>query len=101
MSDPTHTVTVKIAGESHALRSGISPEHTREVAGYLDNTVRRMGVPAAMEPHRAVLLAALTVTDELFRARRELEALRAEVSTRTEAVSKRLEAGARDAVPPE
>ncbi len=97
MSDPTHTVTVKIAGESHTLRSGVSPEHTREVAAYLDNTVRRMGVPAAMEPHRAVLLAAMTVTDELFRARRELEELRSEVSSRAEAVAGRLDAGTRNA----
>ena len=101
MSDSTHTVTVKIAGESHTLRSGVSPDHTREVAAYLDSTVRRMGVPAAMEPHRAVLLAALTVTDELFRARRELEELRTEVSSRTEAVAGRLEAGTRKAARPE
>ena len=51
------------------------PEHAREVAQYLDQAIRRvMSSGAVVESNRAVVLAALQITAELFDARMSIEA---------------------------
>ena len=82
------TVTVEIAGERHVLRSDASIEYTQSVAAHLDSTIRALG--ANLDPHRAAILAALTITDELFRTRTELVPTR-----RTEAAALRNRSAAR------
>ncbi|MDX2193104.1 MAG: cell division protein ZapA [Gemmatimonadales bacterium] len=64
------TVRVTIGGEEFAVRSEHPPEYTREVAAYLDAALARVreSLPQ-LEPHKAAVLAALGITDELFRAR--------------------------------
>jgi cell division protein ZapA (FtsZ GTPase activity inhibitor) len=61
----------------------------------VDSTIR--GVPGyqTLEPFRAATLAALSITDELFRTREELERLREEVAERTAQLAAMLE-GATD-----
>jgi len=85
-------VTVKIAGERHVLRSDAPPEYTRAVAAHVDETIRKQLKQQPLEPHRIAILAALFITDELFRAREEIRRLRAEVEGRTAAAAERLEA---------
>ncbi|MBT8405490.1 MAG: cell division protein ZapA [Gemmatimonadetes bacterium] len=91
MSDRT-AVTVRIAGEEHAIRSAAPPEYTRRCARLVDERIteirRRSGL---VEGHRAAILAALSITDEFFQAQEELERLRAVVAERTEAVVERLD----------
>ncbi|MDB4951140.1 MAG: hypothetical protein JWM27_3789 [Gemmatimonadetes bacterium] len=95
---PRNKVTVEIAGESHVLRSDAPPEYTRTVAAHVDATIRAL--PGGLEPHRAATLAALSITDELFRAREELRSLREEAARRTTAVADALaEAAGRAAEP--
>ena len=91
-----HSVTVVIAGEKHVLRSAAEPEYTRAVAAHVDATLRKLDV-GALEPHRAAILAALFVTDELFRARDQLRRLREDVEQQTLRLAERLEQGATDA----
>jgi cell division protein ZapA len=63
-------VNVTIVGEEYAIRSDASPEHTRAVAGYVDRAIRAvMNSGAVVESHRAAILAALQITDELFQER--------------------------------
>ena len=70
MSEKRHVVKVVIVGEEYAIRSDATPEHTRAVAQYVDQSIRRvMNAAMVMEPHKAAILAALQITDELFRAR--------------------------------
>ena len=73
-----HSVTVEIAGEKHVLRSELAPEQTRAVAAHVDTTIRALPGFQTLEPFRAATLAALSITDELFRVREELRRLRAE-----------------------
>jgi cell division protein ZapA len=63
-------VRVVIGGEEYAVRSDLSPEYTREVAAYLDAALSRVkeSLPQ-LEAHKAAILAALAITDELFQAR--------------------------------
>lgn len=80
MTQP-NVVTVRIGGEEYSLRTHASPEYTHECAEYVDETVSRiLGQASIVEPHRAILLAALSLADQLFEARASTEALRAEIA---------------------
>jgi cell division protein ZapA len=81
MSTPKNTVRVLIGGEEFTVRSELPPEYTREVAAYLDAALKRVrdSMPL-VETHKAAVLAALAITDELFQARRGDRAIADRVS---------------------
>lgn len=89
---PRHTVAVEIAGEKHVLRSDVPPEYTRAVAAHVDATIRALPGFQTLEPFRAATLAALSITDELFRAREEIRRLREDAEYRTNILADQLEA---------
>lgn len=75
MSRPKHSVKVQIYGEEYTLRTDAAPEHTQAVAAHVDRAIRAVVAGGAVvETHKAAILAALQITDELFRAREEDEA---------------------------
>jgi cell division protein ZapA len=68
---PKNAVRVMIGGEEYTVRSELPPEYTREVAAYLDASLKRVrDMLPSVESHKAAILAALAITDELFQARR-------------------------------
>ncbi|HET6798131.1 MAG TPA: cell division protein ZapA [Gemmatimonadales bacterium] len=70
MTTTKNAVRVIIGGEEYTVRSELSPEYTREVAAYLDAALKRVRDSLPMvETHKAAILAALSITDELFQAR--------------------------------
>ncbi len=70
MSEKRHVARVSIVGEEYTIRSDATPEHTRAVAAYLDREIRKvLGTNALIETHKAAILAAMQITDELFRER--------------------------------
>jgi cell division protein ZapA len=72
MSTKIHSTRVTICGEEYQIRSESSPEHTRAVAAYVDAKITEVLESASVvESHKAAILAALQITDELFAARRE------------------------------
>ena len=77
MSEKRHVAKVSIVGEEFSIRSDATPEHTKAVAAYLDREIRKvLGANALIETHKAAILAAMQITDELFRERttsREIE----------------------------
>lgn len=71
MSAGKHAVQVTIGGEEYTVRSELPPEYTREVAAYVDAALKRVKDTIPMvETHKAAILAALSITDELFQGRR-------------------------------
>ena len=71
MSASKSAVRVVIGGEEFTVRSELPAEYTREVAAYLDAALKRVRDSMPMvETHKAAILAALAITDELFQARR-------------------------------
>ena len=53
--------------QEYAIRSDTPPENARAVADYLDQAIRRvMSTGAVVDSNRAVVLAALQMTAELF-----------------------------------
>lgn len=86
------SVTVRIAGEEHSLRSSADPEYTRRCASFLDERIREIREHSGLvEGHQAVILAALAITDRYFRTRDELEQLRREVASRSQNLTRRVE----------
>ncbi len=84
MTAPKSAVRVIIGGEEYTVRSELPPEYTREVAAYLDAALKRVrdSLPG-VETHKAAILAALAITDELFQARRGDR----EIATRISAIA--------------
>jgi cell division protein ZapA (FtsZ GTPase activity inhibitor) len=86
------SVTVRIAGEEHVLRSTAEPDYTRSCAEFLDERVREIrALSRLVDSHRAVILAALSITDHYFQARDELEQLRKEVTARSNTLAEQVE----------
>lgn len=78
-------VIVEIGGEEYKLRADATPDYTRDCAAYVDRTlgdVVRQG--PLVEGHKAAILAALSLTDQLFQARAEADRLRAELARQAE-----------------
>ncbi len=74
-------VTVVIGGEEYKLRADATPEYTQQCAAYLDRLLSELlGQATVVERDRAAILAALSITDQLFQARAELELLRTDVA---------------------
>ena len=70
MSVPIHSVKVSILNEEFTIRSDTPPDQTKAIADYLDGMARQvMQGSNVIESNRAVVLAALRVTGELFEER--------------------------------
>ena len=70
MSATRYSTRVTICGEEYAIKSDTPPEHTRKVAAYVDKAIRDvMSSAGVVDAHKAAILAALSITDELFRER--------------------------------
>ncbi len=86
------TVTVRIAGEEYVLRSSAAPEYTRECASYLDARIREIReMTGVVEVHRAVILAALAITDRYLRSRDDANRIRREAASRATNLARRIE----------
>ena len=76
MLDSKTVVRVRIVGEEYTLRTEASLAHTEAVAAHVDQTIRAIiSGGATVETHKAAILAALQITDELFRERAAAESL--------------------------
>lgn len=74
MSEKRHIVKVTIMGEEYTLRTDEDPEHAVAVATYLDNAIQRIANSGTVvEANRASILAALQITDELFKLRENVQ----------------------------
>jgi cell division protein ZapA len=70
MSTKKNLVRVTILNEEYSIRSDESPDHTRAVAEYVDQAIRRvLDTGSVVETNRAAILAALQIAGELFAAR--------------------------------
>lgn len=86
------SVTVRIAGEEHTIRANVEPEYTRSCARFVDERISEIRSQGGLlETHKAAILAALSISDELFQAREELERVRREVASRATNLVRRIE----------
>ncbi|MDE0897750.1 MAG: cell division protein ZapA [Longimicrobiales bacterium] len=89
---PKTSVTVRIAGEEHTIRASAEPEYTRRCATMVDDRIHEIRMAAGLiEGHKAAILAALSIADECFQARDDLEKLRADLARQVDALAEQVE----------
>ena len=98
MSVEKKSVTVRIAGEDYTIRSSADEEHTRRCAQHVDERLqdikKQIGI---LEGRQATILAALSITDELFQAKDGLELIDIDMVSNIDSLTEELEAAiARD-----
>lgn len=93
MNEPSkQPVRVNIFGEEYALRSEMGEEYTRACAEHVDARIQSVHVSGHVaEPHKAAILAAMQITDELFQERGDRTALADNVHHRLHELRKRVE----------
>jgi cell division protein ZapA len=70
LTSKKNVVRVTILGDEYSIRSDQSPERTRIVAEHVDNVIKQtMKAGNIVDAQKAAILAALSITDELFDAR--------------------------------
>ena len=92
MSEPAR-VELTLLGQTLTVRTEASPDYLRSLAAYLEErvgTIKRGGV---RDPQAALVLAALDIADELFRAREDVNRREGDVSARLGALVTLLEQG--------
>jgi cell division protein ZapA len=100
MSAKKHSARVSILNEEFTIRSDTPPEHTQAVARYLDQAIRKiMSSGAVVESNRAVVLAALQITAELFDERAAASATTESIRELSEYVRPLLPPSKRQVVP--
>lgn len=86
------SVTVRIAGEDYIIRSNADPDYTTRCARFVDERIRDVREKSGLvESHKAAILAGLSITDQFFQMKEELEALRKEVVSRSNNLTARIE----------
>lgn len=85
-------VTVRIGGEDHVIRANVEPEYTVRCAEWVDERISEIKNQLGLiESHKAAILAALSITDELFQAQDEARVRRREGARKAEALARKLE----------
>ncbi len=93
MSPEKSSVTVRIAGEEHTIRSSAPPEYTRRCAELVDDRIHEIRLQAGLiETHKAAILAALSLADAYLQAMEELDKARKETASRATNLARRVEA---------
>jgi cell division protein ZapA len=96
MTTKKNAVKVMIGGEEYTVRSDLTPEYTREVAGYVDQALKKVLAQGGLvETHKAAILAALDITNELFQAKRGEREVAARLTALADDFSKMLPPGRR------
>ena len=85
-------VTVRIAGEEHTIRSNTEPEYTTRCAAHVDQRIHEIKKQVGLlEGHKVAILAALSITDELFQLLDTQEESGSQIAERGNALAARLE----------
>jgi cell division protein ZapA (FtsZ GTPase activity inhibitor) len=84
-------IELTVLGQTLTVRTGESPDYVRSLAAYLEDRVTTMKQGGVRDPNAALILAALDIADELFRARDDVSRREGDVSARLGALVSLLE----------
>ena len=84
-------VELTLLGQTLTVRTAAEPEYVRTLARYLEERVATLTRTGIRDPMAALTLAALDITDELFRAREDHARESDDVGTRLGALVDLLE----------
>lgn len=81
------TVNIEIRGKRLALRTDHDPVFVHQLASYVDQKLANLQSMAPSAPfEKLMMLASLTLAEELFSAQGDLDGLRQDFASRTEAM---------------
>jgi cell division protein ZapA len=93
VSEEKQPVRVTIFGEEYSIRSDKGEEYTLACAQHVDELIQEAHLRArAAEPHKAAILAAMQLTDQLFRTRAASQSQSKQLSERVAGLRARIEA---------
>jgi cell division protein ZapA len=91
MMNKGQPVRVTIFGTDYTLKTAENPQHIVEVAKYLDDKMRQIAAKSSLNSAlNTAILAAINITDELYKERLEKETLENEITEKTAAYGKML-----------
>ena len=93
-------VELSLLGQTLTVRTEASPEYVRRLATYLEERVTELRTAGIKDPLASLTLAALDITDELFRIREDKTRQDGDVDTRLSALVEMLDRLAPGATPP-
>ena len=88
---PPGRVELTLLGQTLTVRTEADPEYVRTLARYLEERVETLTKAGVKDPMAALTLAALDITDELFRTREDREKQEGDVHARLGALVQMLE----------
>jgi cell division protein ZapA (FtsZ GTPase activity inhibitor) len=84
-------IELTVLGQTLTIRSEEKPEYLRSLAKFLEERVATIRKGGVRDPDTALLLAALDIADELYRARDDVSKREGDVSARIGALVTLLE----------
>jgi cell division protein ZapA (FtsZ GTPase activity inhibitor) len=93
-------VELSLLGQTLTVRTEAPPEYIRQLAAYLEERVTELRGAGIKDPLASLTLAALDITDELFRAREDKTNQDGVVNTRLSALVEILDRLAPGTPPP-
>lgn len=76
MENEKNRLTVSIYGQSYTLVGNASPEYMRMLAGYVDETMHRIGQGNdRLDTMKIAVLSAVNIADEYFRLKEKYDEL--------------------------
>ncbi len=88
----SRSVRVSIAGNKFSVRTDAKPKYVRDLAAYVEQKMTEAkGDRSGMSTQTLVLLAAMSIADELKQSQEEQRGFRREVRERTTQILKTLE----------
>ena len=94
-------VELSLLGQTLTVRTEAPPEYVRRLAAYLEERVTELRSAGIKDPLASLTLAALDITDELFRVREDKTRQDGDVDTRLGALVQMLERLGPDPAPPQ
>ena len=92
MSDSVSTIPVHIHGQRYPIRSSLEPEYVAKLASYVEEKMRSVADAAPSgDSLRFAVLAALNITDELFRCREATRVRDGEIAERAGEIERLLD----------
>jgi cell division protein ZapA len=66
------SIQIEIFGQTYSIMGKDDPAYIRELAAFIDGKMKEVQKGTGTgDPHRVAILTALTITDELYRLRRQ------------------------------
>lgn len=93
MADDQSMIRVTIYGHEYTVKAVANADYISDVAAYVDERMREteLNLPGVQSATRIAMLAAMSITDELFTERRKRSQTLNQIEDRATAISNRVE----------